>query len=36
MLNAVLFVDVPEEYEKRKRDEKMEGTAPNKKIRTDS
>ncbi|CAB4007235.1 regulator of telomere elongation helicase 1-like, partial [Paramuricea clavata] len=28
--------DIPEEYEKRKRNDKMEGTAPNKKIRTDS
>ena len=31
-----LLIDIPEEYEKRKRNDKTEGTAPNKKIRTDS
>jgi hypothetical protein len=31
-----MLIDIPEEYEKRKRNDKTEGTAPNKKIRTDS
>ena len=35
-LQPVYFLEIPEEYEKRKRNDKTEGIAPNKKIRTAS